>query len=84
MMATRIGHGGEAVLLNGEVVGAVTSAVFSHTVNAVLAFAYVKPRAACTGSKLHVITAGQSMAATVLNRAAHDPENLRPRTESPT
>ena len=78
----QIGHGGEAVLLDGEVVGAVTSVVFSHTVNAVLAFAYVKPCAACASSKLHVIAAGRLMEAVVLSQPAYDPENLRPRMES--
>jgi dimethylglycine dehydrogenase len=40
------GHGGEAVLLDGEVVGSTASVAFGHTVGTILAFAYIKPEAA--------------------------------------
>ncbi len=77
----QIGHGGEAVLFNGEVVGSTTSVVFGHSVNAVLAFAYVKPYAAAAGSKLHVIVAGRVVEATVLKEPAYDPDNMRRKVE---
>ena len=52
------GHGGEAVLLEGQVVGSTASVVFAHTVGKILAFAYVKPRAALAGTPLQVVIAG--------------------------
>ncbi len=75
------GHGGEAVLLNGEVVGATCSVAFGPTVGAVLAFAYVKPFAAVPGTELEVIIQGQPRPARVLAEPAYDPRNLRPRAD---
>ena len=37
------GNGGEAVLMDGKVVGSVSSIVYSPTVDKVLAFAFIKP-----------------------------------------
>ena len=37
------GHGGEAVLFEGNVVGATASVAYGHTVGCILAFAYLKP-----------------------------------------
>ncbi|MEM9129594.1 MAG: FAD-dependent oxidoreductase, partial [Pseudomonadota bacterium] len=39
------GHGGEAVRLNGEVVGSTASVTYGHSVGKILAFAYIKPHA---------------------------------------
>ncbi|TBX27801.1 FAD-dependent oxidoreductase [Nioella sediminis] len=76
------GHGGEAVKLNGTVVGATASVAYGHTVGKILAFAYLKPHAATPGTALEVLIAGEPRAARVLGAAAHDPDNLRPRTDS--
>ena len=73
------GHGGEAVLQNGIVVGSTTSVVYGHTVGKILAFAYLKPAAATSGTKLHVVIAGKPRVAKVLGAPAYDPESLRPR-----
>jgi len=43
------GHGGEAVLLNNNVVGSTASVTFGHSVGKILAFAYIKPAAAVAG-----------------------------------
>ncbi len=75
------GHGGEAVLHNGLVVGSTASVVFSHTVGKILAFAYIKPAAAKAGTTLEVIIAGEPRAARVLSEPAYDPKNLLPRTD---
>ncbi len=76
------GHGGEAVLLNGQVVGSTASVTYGHTVGFILAFAYLKPMATASGTELTVIIAGKPRKATVLNEAAYDPDSALPRTDS--
>ncbi len=76
------GHGGEAVLLNGEVVGSTASVAYGHSVGTILAFAYIKPRAAAPGTDLEVVIAGEARPARVLGEPAYDPENSKPRTDA--
>ncbi|WP_298970567.1 FAD-dependent oxidoreductase [uncultured Roseobacter sp.] len=76
------GHGGEAVLLNGELAGSITSIVYGHTVRKILAFSYLKPEAAVSGTHLDVLIAGQPRAAKVLGAPAYDPDSLNPRTDT--
>ncbi len=76
------GHGGEAVLLNGRVVGSTASVVYGHTVGKILAFAYIKPDAAIAGTELQLIIHGTPRAARVLAEPAYDPQSLRPRTDA--
>ena len=73
------GHGGEAVLLEGQVVGSTASVVFAHTVGKILAFAYVKPSAALAGTPLQVVIAGTPRKARVLAEPAYDPQSHLPR-----
>jgi len=75
------GHGGEAVLLDGAVVGATASVAFGHSVRKILAFAYLKPKAAAPGTKLTVLIAGQPRDAIVLDKPAFDPESILPRAD---
>ncbi|MEM6307757.1 MAG: glycine cleavage T C-terminal barrel domain-containing protein, partial [Pseudomonadota bacterium] len=76
------GHGGEAVMLDGQVVGSTASVAYGHMVGKILAFAYVKPHANVAGTDLQVIVAGEPRAARVLGEAAYDPKSLRPRTDA--
>lgn len=76
------GHGGEAVLLKGELAGSITSIVYGHTLRKILAFAYLKPEAAVCGKHLAVLIAGQPRAAKVLGAPAYDPNTLNPRTNT--
>jgi dimethylglycine dehydrogenase len=78
------GHGGEAVMLDGRVVGATASVAYGHTVGKILAFAYVKPQAATPGPPLEVVIHGTPRAARVLGAPAYDPESLKPRADSVT
>jgi len=78
----RDGHGGEAVLLNGKVVGSTASVAYGHTVGKILAFAYLKPHAAQAGIELEVIIHGQPRAARVLGEPAYDAQSLKPRADS--
>ena len=73
------GHGGEAVLLEGQVVGSTASVVFAHTLGKILAFAYVKPRVALAGTPLQVVIAGAPRKARVLAEPAYDPQSQLPR-----
>ena len=75
------GHGGEAVLLNGERVGATSSIAFGHSVGKILAFAYVEPKAAKPGTQLDVMIMGVPRKGKVLGAPAYDPENTRPRAD---
>ena len=76
------GHGGEAVLHDGTVVGSTASVAYGHTVGKILAFAYVKPHAAKPGTPLQVVIHGEPRAAIVLGEPAYDPNNLLPRTDA--
>ena len=76
------GHGGEAVLLDGAVVGSTTSVAFGHTVGRILAFAYLKPHAALPGTLLDVMIAGRLRLARVLAEPAYDAESRRPRADT--
>jgi dimethylglycine dehydrogenase len=75
------GHGGEAVLLDGKVVGSTASVAYGHTVGKILAFAYLKPRPRAR----HRAGGGhprQPRAARVLAEPAYDPQSLLPRTDA--
>ena len=76
------GHGGEAVLLDGRVVGSTASVAYGQTVGKILAFAYLKPEAAKAGTQLEVVIHGQPRAARVLDKPAYDPDSLLPRTDA--
>ncbi|MEL6808095.1 MAG: FAD-dependent oxidoreductase [Pseudomonadota bacterium] len=76
------GHGGEAVLLEGQVVGSTASVVFGPTVGKILAFAYIAPHAATPGTALRVVVHGAPRAARVLDVPAYDPQSLLPRTDA--
>ncbi|AXI57095.1 glycine cleavage system protein T [Sulfitobacter sp. JL08] len=76
------GHGGEAVLLDGKVVGSTASVVYGHTVGKILAFAYIKPNAAEPGTALEVVIHGKPRAARVLGEPAYDPQSELPRVDA--
>lgn len=75
------GHGGEAVMLNGTVVGSTASVAFGHTVGKILAFAYIKPHAAAPGTALEVVIHGKPRTARVLGEPAYDPQSMLPRAD---
>lgn len=77
---TNDGNGGEAVLQGEIVVGSLASIAYGHSVDKILAFAYIKPDAAVAGNALHVIIAGKKRNAMVLSKAEYDPDNLAPRS----
>ena len=76
------GHGGEAVMLNGQVVGSTASVAYGSTVGKILAFAYIKPEAAKPDTALEVVIHGKPRAARVLGEPAYDPESRKPRVDA--
>lgn len=76
------GHGGEAVLLDGKVVGSTASVAYGHTVGEILAFAYVNPQANVAGTEVQVVIAGAPRPGRILGAPAYDPQSLRPRTDT--
>ncbi|MEM8776141.1 MAG: glycine cleavage T C-terminal barrel domain-containing protein, partial [Pseudomonadota bacterium] len=75
------GHGGEAVLYDGHVVGSTSSVAFGPTVGKILAFAYIKPEAATPGTSIDVMIHGKRRAAKVLSEPAYDPQSQLPRAD---
>ena len=76
------GHGGEAVLLDGRVVGSTASVAYGSSVGKILAFAYIKPKAAVPGTALEVVIHGTPRKASVLGEPAYDPQSLKPRMDT--
>ncbi|MEO1139265.1 MAG: FAD-dependent oxidoreductase [Pseudomonadota bacterium] len=76
------GHGGEAVLLDGKVVGSTASVAYGHTVGKILAFAYIKPYANVPGQEIEVVVAGEPRKGRILGEPAYDPASLLPRTDA--
>lgn len=76
------GHGGEAVLRDGQVVGSTASVVYSPTIGKVLAFAYITPQAADPDTALEVVIHGKPRVARVLGQPAYDPNSLLPRADA--
>ncbi len=67
------GHGGEAVLCGDRIVGSVTSIAYSHTMQTILAFAYLEPEAIDSPTPLSVIIQNERRQAHLLSEPAYDP-----------
>ncbi len=68
---------GEAVFLNGERVGSITSAAYGHSVDQSLAIAFLKDHARAAGTLVHVSLLERLIDATVLSEAPWDRCNDR-------
>lgn len=75
------GHGGEAVKVDGEVIGATASVAYGHTVGKIMAFAYIKPHTNVPGTEVEVVIAGEPRKGRILGEAAYDPMSKLPRTD---
>ena len=69
--------GNEPVLNGEQIIGVTTSGSYGHSVRKSLAFAYVHPQYADSGTNFEIRILGQNRSATVLEGAAYDPQNLR-------
>ncbi|MCE2516691.1 MAG: GcvT family protein [Alphaproteobacteria bacterium] len=75
------GHGGEAVMVEGKVVGATSSITYGHSVGKLVGFAYMKPEAATAGTEIEVVIMNEKRKGVVMGDAIYDPENLNPRED---
>lgn len=74
------GHGGEAVMSNGKVVGSISSISYGHRVGKILAFAYINPEINIEGHIIKVIIHGVLRNGKILgNNPIYDLENKKPR-----
>ena len=71
------GHGGEALLLDDQVVGSITSIAYSHTTEKILAFAYVEPEMMTLSGRLSVLIQNERRNARLLSEPAYDSERNR-------
>ena len=69
--------GNEPVMAGEHVVGVTTSGAYGHTVGASIAFAYVEPAYAATGTELEIPILGANRAARVVDAPLYDPDNER-------
>jgi sarcosine oxidase subunit alpha len=66
------------VVRDSEIVGRVTSVVYSKQLNAIIGLAYVAPDQVEPGSKLSIKdSAGQLLTAETVTMPFYDPDNLR-------
>ena len=72
-------HGGEPVLLDGKPVGLTTSGGYGYTVGKSLGWLFVRKGTPKAGLQVQILN--KTHDATVLEDAAFDPGNLRPRAE---
>lgn len=75
----REAHGGASVMLDGKVVGTVTSGAWGHRTGLNLALAFVLPDLARPGTTLSVDAIGDILPARVIAPCPHDPEGRRMR-----
>jgi dimethylglycine dehydrogenase len=66
---------GASVMVDGRVVGTVTSGDWGHRVGMNLAYAFVEPAFATTGTQFTVDCIGHDIAAQVIASGPYDPEN---------
>jgi len=66
-------HGGASVMLCNEVIGTVTSGEWGHRTKQNLAYAFITPEHAATGSNVDIDMCGQRVSAEVIDEAQYDP-----------
>ena len=67
-------HGGASVMLDGKVVGTVTSGDWGHRVNMNLAYAFVDPGLAAPGSTMQLNLYGDLVGVEVITPSPYDPD----------
>ena len=72
-------HSGAPVFVQGHQVGSVTSSGFGHRINRNIAFAFIDPDKAKTGTELQIGILGENYPARVIDPVQYDPDNLRVR-----
>ena len=72
-------HAGESLMLDGKVVGTISSGDWGHRVGMNLAYAFVEPALAEKGSTMHLDLLGDLIAAEVVSPSPYDPSYARMR-----
>ena len=72
-------HAGDSMMLDGRVVGTVSSAAWGHRVNRNLAMGYIEPALSTPGTLLAVDVLGQRVPAQVIDEVQYDPNFSRVR-----
>jgi dimethylglycine dehydrogenase len=72
-------HGGDSLVVDGKVVGTISSSAWGYRVNKNLAMAFVDPVLAKIGTRLGVQYLGSVYDATVVTECQYDPSNSRMR-----
>jgi len=72
-------HAGDSLMLDGNVVGTVTSGDWGHRVGLNLAYAFVDPALADMGSTMHLDLLGELVAVEVISPSPYDPDYSRMR-----
>jgi dimethylglycine dehydrogenase len=70
-------RGGASLMLNGVVVGTVTSADWGHRIGQNLAYAFVNPALAVSGRKMEIDMYGDLISAEVIAPSPYDPGYVR-------
>ncbi|MEO0752490.1 MAG: FAD-dependent oxidoreductase [Pseudomonadota bacterium] len=70
-------HGGASVMVDGDVVGTVTSGDFGHRVGMNLAYAFLRPDLSDVGTEFMIDTLGELTPAKVIAQSPYDPEMTR-------
>ena len=73
-------HGNEPVYAGDRIVGLTTSGAYGHAVRQSIAFAFVEPEFAESGTELEIAILGQRCLAQVIEQPLYDPNNLRLRS----
>ncbi|MFD2740967.1 FAD-dependent oxidoreductase [Sulfitobacter aestuarii] len=73
-------HGGASLMQGAQVVGTVTSGDWGHRVGLNLAYAFVTPQYAETGSRLQLDLCGELVGAEVIAPSPYDPDYTRMRS----
>nr|WP_309504560.1 FAD-dependent oxidoreductase [uncultured Roseovarius sp.] len=66
-------HGGASVMVEGRVTGTVTSGDWGHRTGLNLAYAFVEPALAATGTQVEIDIIGQMVSAQVIPMGPYDP-----------
>ncbi len=73
-------HGGASLMKDGAVVGTITSGDWGHRVNMNLAYAFIDPKLADVGTRLHLDLCGDLINVEVIAPSPYDPDFARMRS----
>ena len=70
-------RGGASIMIGGDVVGTVTSGDWGHRVDKNLAYAFIHPDFATTGSEVTIDILGELISAKVIKAGPYDPDYIK-------